>query len=855
MAYLVIENFVGGLDTRRHILTSKPGSVVELRNAHVTRGGEVEKRKIFELYRTLPTGTFGLNVCGNKLFTFGSLAFSVGPASAGYAIHSPIEYRRCQHPDEIFDMTKLVSFTTYAGKPFIIAEFADGNFYAFYDGVIVDDWVTGVFRPTHVNINGFLNYVKTGLTGGYTATVLNNGITIIGPEGKEFTLSAVANKGLSVGTPVTATKAVKAIPEVLSKGSFVIAGGTNGSGSVSRYLLNNIEYHPGITGMYVDGEEVLGLGSPVYYNTIPQHANGEYNPGPRMAWTLAVLINASNPTSGLGGDYAYHKRSGTDAATVYIYSDPVKGASMNGKTVQFEFLSNPGNTELVGNPTPSPYQTNPYVVGDPLYDPNWVPTRYIADFGAFYGATDNQITSVKVDGVEVLGAVVPWRYSNTVTAQIVADQINGYTSIPEYTASAIDGGKVLLTSLVGTGKSPNGRTVATAAVGSVVIVSVTAMAGGVDTVNGVSQRTTLPYSGTPVSGSSTTITVTETENAEYPFYFGATRMAGLTPKYCLTHRSKVHVLADTYMLSSGLDNPTKWRISDLGTSFIDLSNNVNGSEDLVSAAPYQGKLAIFTRDACQVWTIDVDAAQNAQGQIIQNSGCIAPHSVLNWGEVDVFYLSDSGMRSLRARDSSNQAVVNDIGTPIDTDIVTELRAHTAEEVLNARAIVEPKDGRFMVTIGEKLYVLSQFPASSILAWSTYEPGFTINAMCVADGRLYVRAADGKVYLYGGADNNTYDDCTVTVTLPYLNGGKAANQKKLQGIDITSDGTWEFYAGTDTYRPEVRDLMATITDSSLQLGRIQAYGVGTHIGVKLISLGAGYHRVANIVVHYELNEAD
>lgn len=846
MAYLVIENFVGGLDTRRHILTSKPGSVVELRNAHVTRGGEVEKRKIFELYKTLPAGSFGLNVCGNKLFTFGSENLSVP---------SPINYRRLQHPDAIFPMTKLVSFTTYGGKPFVIAEFSDGNRYAFYDGVIVDDWVTGVFRNSHVNINGFLNYLKTGLTGGYTSTVLNDGITIIGPEGTEFTLSAVAANGLSVGAPVTTTKAVKPIPEVLSKGSFIIAGGSNGNGFIERWMRDGIDSHPGITGMYIDGVEVLGLGSPVYYDTIPAHAGGEYNPGPRMAWTLASLINSSNPTSNLSAGYAYHKMSGTDAATLYVYSDPIKGASMNGKLVEFEFLSNPGTTQMVYSPKKSPYQTNPLDPSDPLYDPHWVTERYVASFGNFAGAVDNQITSVTIDGVEVLGSVVPWRSSNSVTAQIVADQINSHESNTEYTATAIDGGKVLVTALAGTGDSPNGRVIATSTLGNVVIVSVVSMAGGVDTVGGVAQRTTIPYSGTPVSGSYTTITVTETENAEYPYYFGATRMAGLKPNYCITHRSKVHVLADTFMLSSGLDNPTKWRISDLGSSFIDLSNNVNGSEDLVSAAPYQGKLAIFTRDACQVWAIDVDAAQNAQGQIIQNSGCIAPHSVLNWGEVDVFYLSDSGMRSLRARDSSNQAVVNDIGTPIDTDIVAELRAHTAADVFNSRAIVEPKDGRFMITIGEKLYVLSQFPASGILAWSTYEPGFTIDAMAVSDGRLYVRADDGKVYLYGGADNNTYDSCTVTVTLPYLNGGKAANQKRLQGIDITSDGTWEFYAGTDTYRPEIRDLMATITDSSLQLGRIQAYGMGTHIGVKLVSLGSGYHRVANIIVHYEIDKAD
>ena len=852
MAYLVIENFVGGLDTRRHILTSKPGSVVELRNGHVTRGGEVEKRKVFQLYKTLPAGTFGLNVCANRLYTFGSQNLSA-------SIPSPILYNRLQHPDGVLPMTKLVSMTSYAGKPFAIAEFSGGSRYAFYDGVIVADWVTGVFRASHVDISGFLNELKNSINaGGYTATSLGSALTITGPVGREFTLSAVTNlTGLNVGVPNTTTIAVKPIPEVISKGSFIIASGTNGSANFQRQLgptALNFAGFPGITGMYVDGVEILSLGSPIFYNTITAHSPGEYNEGPRMAWTLTYLINQSTPTTSVYATYGYAQLSGNDAGYVNIFADPKKGTLMNGKFVEFEFESMPSGS-FVTNVQLSPYDTNPYEVGDPLYNPNWVTTKYTGRFGVLQNGQDNQITSVKVDGVEVLDVVVPWRDSNSITANAVADQINAFTSTVEYVATVVEGGKVVISGVVGTGSSPNGRTVLTQTLGSVSVVSVTAMAGGVNPIGGVAQKTIVPFTGTPILGSSTTITITEVENPVYPYYFGATRMAGLKPNFCLTHRSKVHVLADTFLLSSGLDNPTKWRISDLGTSFIDLSNNVNGSEDLVSAAPYQGKLAIFTRDACQVWSIDVDAAQNAQGQIIQNSGCIAPHSVLNWGEVDVFYLSDSGMRSLRARDASNQAVVNDIGTPIDTDIVTELRDHTEDEVFNSHAIVEPKDGRFMVTIGEKLYVLSQFPASGILAWSTYEPGFTITAMCVMDGRLYVRSTNGTVYLYGGTDNNTYDGCTVTVTLPYLDGGKAANQKKLNGIDITSDGTWEFYAGTDTYSPEVRDLMATITDTSLQLGRIQAYGIGTHIGVKLVSLGSGYHRVANIMVHYELNEAD
>lgn len=842
MAYLVVENFVGGLDTRRHILTSKPGSVVELTNGHITRGGEVEKRKAFELYRSLPSGTFGLNVCGGKLYTFGSDNILTVPA--------PIIYQRLQHPDGIFPMSKLVSMTTYGGKPFVIAEFTDGNRYAFYDGVIVQDWVTGVFRASHTNINGFLNELKNSVTGDYSAFVVGNGIRFTGPIGKEFTVSAVASDGLTVNTPTTSTFAVKPIPETLSKGSFIINNGTEGASSSTRTIGGIQVSLPPIAGIYINGIEILNLASPAPWDAIPEHSPSEYDQGPRQAWTIVSLINAASATSGFTAEYQYIPQSGQDLGVITIKGNPTLADLQNGHLVQIEFQSDPSPMlaqipyDLVDA---SSVAASPY--GNPSNN------YYIGTFGTMTGGVLNGVLSVRVDGVEVLGSRVPWRSSNSVTAQAIADQINTYPSNVEYTASVVDGGKVIISALPNTGITPNGKGVALTAAGAIVIVSITDMSGGTTAIAGNSQTTTIPYSGTPVAGSQTTITITETENPVYPYYFGATRVAGLTPRFCITHRSKVHVLAGTSMISSGLDNPTKWRVSDLGSSFIDLSNNVNGSEDLVSAAPYQGKLAIFTRDACQVWSIDVDAAQNAQAQIIQNSGCIAPNSVLNWGEVDVFYLSDSGMRSLRARDSSNQAVVNDIGTPIDTDIVTELRDHTETEVFNSCAIVEPKDGRFMVTIGEKLYVLSQFPASGILAWSTYEPGFTIVAMCVMSGRLYVRSSDNNVYLYGGADNNTYDGCTVTVTLPYLDGGKPANQKKLNGIDITSDGTWEFYAGTDTYRPEVRDLMATITDTSLQLGRIQAYGLGTHIGVKLVSLGSGYHRVANIIVHYELNEAD
>ena len=70
--YLLVENFNQGLDTRRMLLTSKAGSLQVLKNAHITRGGEIEKRKAFVPYATLPVGTFGLQAATDTLYTFGS---------------------------------------------------------------------------------------------------------------------------------------------------------------------------------------------------------------------------------------------------------------------------------------------------------------------------------------------------------------------------------------------------------------------------------------------------------------------------------------------------------------------------------------------------------------------------------------------------------------------------------------------------------------------------------------------------------------------------------------------------------------------------------------------------------------
>src|SRR3546814_12010142 len=70
--YLLIEDFKLGLDRRRSRETGVPGSLWTLVNAHITRGGEIERMKKPVPAYTLPSGTFGM--APDRLTVFGSAA-------------------------------------------------------------------------------------------------------------------------------------------------------------------------------------------------------------------------------------------------------------------------------------------------------------------------------------------------------------------------------------------------------------------------------------------------------------------------------------------------------------------------------------------------------------------------------------------------------------------------------------------------------------------------------------------------------------------------------------------------------------------------------------------------------------
>ena len=69
MPYLLIDDFAGGLDTRKSGLTSAAGTLQRLNNCVITPGGEIAKRKAFVPVADL-SGTFGLAATESSVYAF-----------------------------------------------------------------------------------------------------------------------------------------------------------------------------------------------------------------------------------------------------------------------------------------------------------------------------------------------------------------------------------------------------------------------------------------------------------------------------------------------------------------------------------------------------------------------------------------------------------------------------------------------------------------------------------------------------------------------------------------------------------------------------------------------------------------
>jgi hypothetical protein len=324
--------------------------------------------------------------------------------------------------------------------------------------------------------------------------------------------------------------------------------------------------------------------------------------------------------------------------------------------------------------------------------------------------------------------------------------------------------------------------------------------------------------------------------------------------FLATFGKKIYAVSDSLLQFCAIDKPRDWdTVYGLGAGFINLFNSFTGGEKLKALAAYAGKLAIFARNTIQVWSMDVDPARNQQLQVLDNIGTIAPRSVQQIGDVDVFFLADSGIRSLRSRDVNNIAFSADIGNPVDELVTADMRALGADAE-NAIGVIEPTEGRYWLILGGKIYVFSHFSSSQVSAWSTYETDFDIVDAVSFNGRLYLFGDNHHLYVYGGLDGATYDGCEVEGELPFLSTGTPATMKSFTAFDAVVEGEWSFSLGTNPEAADERDVIGSLWAPSFDMRRIPIDAQGTHFSATFTNSTPGYARLSNLIVHYNPHEA-
>lgn len=804
MGTIWIKEFTGGLDTRRMAETTAGGVLIRANNGHITRGGEFEKRAAFVPEYTLPAGTVGLAAGAVSLYAFGHAVAPVMPPQ--------IIYQRLQHPDGDTALDRILSYDLYASKIYVVGEFADGSIFHFYDGVRVDDWYDGRARASFDVVGGGVTPAVSA-SGSFEITAgtnnIANQITAITIDGVAITNgTAITHTGSNATTATAVANAINSFTSTPEYTAVATGQTVTITAAATGVAANGKTIVVSRTGdVAIANTNNMAGGAPVITSSLANlKVNGVSVILAPVGWTTTNEATAAAIATAVNTHASIPEYTATAIGSQVNIVATEPGASANGFTVD----------AIVADGFAVSPATGLVLAGGST-------TEAAAAQGSITitGGTSNvanQLTALTVDSVAIIGSAVTHTGNNSTTATAVANAINAFASNPDYTASAT--GAVVTIKASVEGSAANGKVVARTVSGNFATGSIVNMAGGVDPV----------------------------------YQPGA---------FVKTAGKKVYSTSGSVLHFSGIAEPTQWTTDAIGAGFIDMASETSGAEQLQAVGKYQSNIAVFAERAIVIEYIDPDPTLNRLVQVLNNTGTLSPKSVTQFGDNDLFYLDESGLRSLKARDSSNAAATTDIGVPVDTLVIDKLNSMTIDERQNIIGLIEPRDGRFWLAMKDVIFVFSFFNGAKVSAWSTYEPSttvdgevfpITIDDIVVFRRRVYLRSGN-TVYVYGGLSAGlTYDDTVAEAWLPYLDANAPTRKKNFTGIDAAVEGEWQIFAATQPTDQAAEDKVATLFETTFNAGRVPAIAETTHISLRFRSKGDGPAKVSSSVIHYE-GEAD
>lgn len=947
-----IQNFKYGLDTRREQLTSQPGTLLTGENLEITPGGEAAKRKAFSLNgdtgildSNSDTGTFGLEVTGAGLIVFGSAL----PISQAYTTANGVATVAVTGSGSgaTFNITAVNGVITVAALNAAGAGYGANDYIRVTQGgssgpggaLIQVNTVSAGAIATFTLVDGQFQkqpVIVSAMPNGYTYQQLKHPIL-----SDSFTLNSYS--GTNRVTYDRTKHRITAIP---------FSNNYNGNAFVAA------TFSDGNTFLYYNGTYISQSGSGRVWSSLTTSAQRNAYIAFQIGKQFEALTGWGNgtttvdPLADTSAANLVEKGIGCPGSSTFTMAATVGSSVGTGNLSAVTGNLATTNVAASGNSTASftvatgaigktyrvfVYNSEGYAAANPVL-PN--PSAQISG-GAL--APVSLTSPQTVNGVGGGSAAV-----DTATAIVTA--INALTAVTGYSAS--NGATATVTV---TGPRPTLPTLGTYSLTIGVNVGLQVVSNDgttngnkpwstVSYTNAFGQRGNIAVSETWSTGDTWTISVASSTQGNItigngnisgqPFNFamklGNREFLGCGTFFAFSSVQVTQNKAGTTPVANTLStltvDPTGWEEQNIGAGAISFINQYGAQDTVQSFSHLQGRLAVFGKQSIQMWTVDADPNNFALIQTLDNTGTIAPFSVQAVGDYDAYYLDSPGVRSLRAREVTLNAFTDDVGIAIDQTIQAALVGYDTSGVCS---IVEPTKRQYWLYLNGTIYVLSNYPTSKVIAWSTFIPSYdpsttlipsggtnydsngrgltftftdgryyvwttganevnlTQNGTVIASGsqfkytagdtmvlqgvpnaaysgtlvehyqstftpvkfvvynkQVYVRDNSGKVYVYGGSDNNTYDRCQATLELPYLTIGEGSTEIRGMGVDAAIKGNWDIYAnmqpkGPASFTNVIPNKGSTTTpdvlaDSTYDTGHYGYSGYGTHFKLKAIS---------------------
>jgi hypothetical protein len=322
MTYEVVDNFAAGLDTRKSPVTAPAGSLTILKNAMITPGGEIAKRRAFVKIATVSANSFGLAATASRLHVFGRNALPSAPAftADGTALGGANLLWQLIVPDASPD-TAQTDYDVYDGKIYLATVGATPN------PAISNTSNQHFYDDNAAVADGNTMIVTEGGGKGYSVRAYQTKIYAAnapGGNGKYLWYSAISRPeiwnaspkiadvvvtNLSRGKPARCTVAAADIGK-FKNGQFVMVEGATGVGLVNAngfhrisgvgnpantFVLDEVDTTAGAaaqtTGVLIDAAPDTGRG---YLNLSIQDSGGEVLQGLEVYYNkLAVFMPQS----------------------------------------------------------------------------------------------------------------------------------------------------------------------------------------------------------------------------------------------------------------------------------------------------------------------------------------------------------------------------------------------------------------------------------------------------------------------------------------------------------------------------------------------------------------------------------